>query len=376
MKVSGKKKGDFCRLLVTLLLLLGTSQGTFASRGRYTDYEGSSPQLGFTFLYPSEWRVIESEGKHERYSQVQILGPGSKKNAYRCTLVVTVSPVKEAGGKYSRLEEKVTDYKKKRELFKNFKLISEKEITLAGLRGKEIIASFQFILPIFELSPAKELSVQSRRVFLQRDSYFYELGYEAEESDFPHYSEAFDRLLESFILKDTPRSVEEVKEEEQKLTKAIYPPSPFNYTKTINPEQPVAVEKEASPGQEVKGEEAVEESERKGIETRISMNFRGADITEVIYYLSRMSGVAIALDERALKGLKNPRVSIYTPTAIPLTEALDLILKVKGLDYVIKENHIWVTKKGQEEEVVTKAYRLKYGIRKIRAIELTSLEAQ
>jgi len=59
-----------------------------------------------------------------------------------------------------------------------------------------------------------------------------------------------------------------------------------------------------------------------------------------------------------------------------LTDALDLILKVKGLDYVIKDNYIWITKKGQMEEPVTKAYKLKYGIRTIRQVAPTLLGKQ
>ena len=55
---------------------------------------------------------------------------------------------------------------------------------------------------------------------------------------------------------------------------------------------------------------------------------------------------------------------------------MDVILKVKGLNYVIKENYIWIAQKGQEEADVTKAYKLKYGIRKNRAVTLTPLQNQ
>jgi len=42
------------------------------------------------------------------------------------------------------------------------------------------------------------------------------------------------------------------------------------------------------------------------------MNFRGANLTEVSYYLSRLSDVAVAIDKRALSGRRDSRVNIYT----------------------------------------------------------------
>jgi len=399
--MSAKKKGGFYLVLAILLLFSGIPGGAWASRGKYIDYESASSQLGFTFLYPSEWRVIESEGKYERYSQVQILGPVSKKKSYRASLVVTVSPVKEEGGKYNSLEEKVINYKKKRGLFKNFKLLSEKEVTLAGLRGKEVIASFRYHLPILNPLGAKELSIKSRRVFLQRGPYFYELGYEAEKKDFPRYSEDFDRLLKSFVLKKAPvlRSAKRNEREKSNLNmtnRAGYPllfekgkasalslkanPPPV-YTEAVSPRKQVSTKKETLPGQqvkkgqEIKKEKVREEPEKRGIKTLVAVDFKNTDLSEVIFYLSKISGLNIAFDERAIEGLKNPRVSIYTPKRIPLTDILDLILKAKGLDYVIKKNYVWITKKGQEE-AVSKTYRLKYGIRNLRPIELTSLKAQ
>ncbi|NOX96975.1 MAG: hypothetical protein GXO98_02730 [Nitrospirae bacterium] len=402
MKISAKKKGGFCLVLVILLLFSGIPGRAWASRGKYIDYESASSQLGFTFLYPSKWRVIESEGKYERYSQVQILGPVSKKKAYRASLVVTVSPVKEEGGKYNSLEEKVINYKKKRRLFKNFKLLSEKEVTFAGLRGKEVIASFRYHLPILNPLGAKELSIQSRRVFLQRGPYFYELGYEAEKKDFPRYSEDFDRLLESFVLKKAPvlRSAkrnERGKSNPNMTNRAGYPllfekgnasalslkaNRPPVHTEAVSPRNQVSTKKktlsdqqQVEKGQETKKEKVREEPEKRGIKTLVAVDFKNTDLSKVIFYLSKMSGLNIAFDERAIEELKNPRVSIYTPKRIPLTDILDLVLKAKGLDYVIKKNYVWITKKGQEE-AVSKTYRLKYGIRNLRAIELTSLKAQ
>lgn len=158
------------------------------------------------------------------------------------------------------------------------------------------------------------------------------------------------------------------------VSKAIYT-SPTDYSDEMNPEKRAVPEEESEAPEEGEEEEAGglrEEAEK----TLVKMEFEGTNLYDVIIFLSKMSKVNIAIDERALEELDNPDVTIYIPTAIPLTEALKLILNAKGLDYVIKEHLIWVTKKGLGEEAITKAYRLKYGIRKIRAVTLTLPEEE
>lgn len=126
-----------------------------------------------------------------------------------------------------------------------------------------------------------------------------------------------------------------------------------------------------------KGKEkaAVAKLKETAEKTKVKLNFKNTNLYDVILFLSKMSNVNIFIDQKALDGLDNPNVNLYTPTPISLTDALDLILKVKGLDYVIKKNYIWIAKKGEEEDAVTKTYRLKYGIRKIREVTLTTSAA-
>ena len=141
--------------------------------------------------------------------------------------------------------------------------------------------------------------------------------------------------------------------------------SPVDYTDAIDPERRmIAREEDAAIPEE---EEAVGLRE-KAAETMVSMNFRDADIVDVLFFLSEMSGITIAVDERALDELVDPGVSIFTPTEIPLTDALDIILRVKGLEHVIREHYIWVAEVGRVEEPVVRVHRLRHGIRQIRAV--------
>lgn len=110
--------------------------------------------------------------------------------------------------------------------------------------------------------------------------------------------------------------------EESALSDSLKDLSAGDYTEVRGPEKQVG--KKASLGQEVEGEEMAERTEREVGEGLAAMNFREADLKDVLFYLSRRSGLTIILDQRALDELKNPRVNFYAPTAMPPLEALKL----------------------------------------------------
>ena len=155
------------------------------------------------------------------------------------------------------------------------------------------------------------------------------------------------------------------------VTRAVYT-APVDYKDTINPEKRATGKEKNELEEPGSGEDGVTELEEEATSIPVTMEFKDTDLREVIFYLSKLSGLTIAIDERALAELDDPGVSIYIPTEspMPLTEALNLILDAKGLDYIFKKHYILVAEKGAGEEEVTKAYKLKYGIRKIRAVTL------
>ena len=102
---------------------------------------------------------------------------------------------------------------------------------------------------------------------------------------------------------------------------------------------------------ELVGEEAVKGEEtaaRERIEERakqiVSVRFEDAHIRTVLKQLCEVSGVSIVLDESVLPNPEDPkaRITIHMKD-IPLLEALDVILRSKGLRYRIEENVIWIT---------------------------------
>ncbi len=125
------------------------------------------------------------------------------------------------------------------------------------------------------------------------------------------------------------------------------------------------------------------EGDKKGLERKsqklVSLEFVDAHLRDVLTYLSDVSEVNIVLDETVFpaEGIKtgegveeieaaegagmvtSPRVTIRLRN-IPLTQALDVILRAKGLTYRLEENLVWITTPENlaKEQMVTKIYHL------------------
>lgn len=134
---------------------------------------------------------------------------------------------------------------------------------------------------------------------------------------------------------------------------------------------------------------------------RISFSFENALLRDVIIDLSKMSGVNIVLDETIFSEQRLIRSAVpgYRETAgeskeaqgplraisplvtmslenVSLIEALDIILRSKGLRYRLEPNLIYVsTPMGLSDgELLTRVYHLKTGIAAIPEIELKEWE--
>lgn len=188
------------------------------------------------------------------------------------------------------------------------------------------------------------------------------------------------------------------------------------------------------PRRRERAEEAVEEelaeeeeTERKRRELIDRLNkiivpaieFTDADIRVVIRELMGMTGVTIVLDEMALSrmlmgvaelpveeeeigapempgeagvvapeervvaapaagGRTTPplRVTFMTVSPIPLLDLLTVALRATGLDYKVEPSYIWISdpRTLKKEALVTRTYKLKYGVRKIRKVELMEFD--
>lgn len=97
------------------------------------------------------------------------------------------------------------------------------------------------------------------------------------------------------------------------------------------------------------------ELERKARQIIPSINFTEARLKEVIEFLAVSNDINIVIDETVVP--KNETVTIHLKE-IPLEEALDIILRTKGLKYRFEENIVWITteEKLLEEDLVVRVY--------------------
>jgi tetratricopeptide (TPR) repeat protein len=129
------------------------------------------------------------------------------------------------------------------------------------------------------------------------------------------------------------------------VEQAWYPPVP----------EPQAIKNYAENFKGVKKSPARLELERKALEIIPKIDFKAAQLKEVIEFLAVSNDINIVIDETVVP--RNETVTIYL-TNIPLAEALDIILRTKGLKYRFEENIIWITteEKLLEEDLVVRVY--------------------
>ena len=130
----------------------------------------------------------------------------------------------------------------------------------------------------------------------------------------------------------------------------------------------------------------IEEQEREEAQQRLratmnenivpALSLSDADVRDVIRELVKLTGVNIILDEGALKKASGPEsmtVSFTTVTPMPLLDLLDIALKTTDLAYKVEPTYIWISDKVtiNSENLVVRTYKLKYGVRSTRNVELT-----
>ncbi|MCK5306637.1 MAG: hypothetical protein KAJ66_05825 [Candidatus Omnitrophica bacterium] len=110
-----------------------------------------------------------------------------------------------------------------------------------------------------------------------------------------------------------------------------------------------------------------------------ALSLSDADIRDVIRELVKLTGVNIILNEGALKeasGGETLSISFTTVTPMALLDLLDIALKTTNLAYKVEPSYIWISDKTSiaEEKMVTRTYKLKYGVRSIRDVGLIQFD--
>jgi hypothetical protein len=165
----------------------------------YVRFTSANPKLDFSFLYPGDWQVRESQGAN--YDEVFILGPRNRENTYSLALVVRVTPTARNGGQYANLEELITDYLVQSKRLAGFQKISRAQGYLAGVAATEVEISYTIPLPINTVNP-KETRIVERRIFFNKGDNFYEVMLSAIEEDYYQYLGAFKDVVRTFEFRD------------------------------------------------------------------------------------------------------------------------------------------------------------------------------
>jgi len=145
------------------------------------------------------------------------------------------------------------------------------------------------------------------------------------------------------------------------------------------PREEIEVEEITSP------EELAEQEARKRLEEKMAsiivpaISITDADVQDLIHQLMEMTGVTIVINEGKLAELtkeKPIRISLSTANPLPLLDVLDIAFKATQLGYKVEPNYVYVSSKEdtEREQLITRTYRLKYGVRKTRKIELEKFE--
>jgi tetratricopeptide (TPR) repeat protein len=192
------------------------------------------------------------------------------------------------------------------------------------------------------------------------------------------------------------KSLEEVKTEEGDLLRAteIATQKKENQEKTamlevekayLPPEKheikPQEVEEIVSSEEEAEDKARQELLKKLGQKMIPAISLTDADIRDVIRQLMDITGVTIVIDEGALAAAVQAgplKITFSTVNPLPLLEVLNIALRTTGLGYKIEPDYIWIStpEKLAKEELVTKTYRLRYGVRRIRKVELKKFETK
>ncbi len=145
--------------------------------------------------------------------------------------------------------------------------------------------------------------------------------------------------------------------------------------------KPVEIEEIVSPEEEAEEQARRELLRSLGKKMVPAINLTEADIRDVIRQLMEITGVTIVIDEGALAqaaGSQPLSITFGTVNPLPLLEVLNIALRATELSYRVEPNYIWISTpaKLEKENLVTRTYRLKYGVRRIRKVELKEFETK
>ncbi|GEM_PF-3181765 len=160
------------------------------------------------------------------------------------------------------------------------------------------------------------------------------------------YKEAREKQIEDDIARSSIDSAVYNRRKIIEVEKKWFPPKP-------EPVEPFDSSKYIVKGSEKSPDRL--ELERKAKQIVPSIDFTDAKLKDVVEFLAVSNDINIIVDEASVPA--DERVTVHLKN-IPLVEALDIILRTKGLKYRLEENIIWITSAERllEEDLEVRVY--------------------
>ena len=185
-------------ITVILIILAGKLFTNIAGERimeKFINYTPESKELNFTFMYPKSWKISETKGMHEDYSEVFMLGRSNAEKTTRASIALAVYPIRSLRD-YSGLESYCDDYISKRTAFNNFKLMDRSHKDLYEKNVIHLEFEYMLRLPLYSAN-AMDVLVKSDVIIFERDGKLYNFAYENDGRGFKIGLFVFEKILKS-----------------------------------------------------------------------------------------------------------------------------------------------------------------------------------
>ena len=163
----------------------------------YESYQSKKFILPCSFLYPSEWRILEMAEQDECHC-IYIGGPrnqSKESGLYTAAFKIALSqPLAEASAE-SAVSSLASSYSK----LAGYKVVRKALGKIAGQSASEIEVTYSMLLPLHTVDP-QSVIIHERHVLLDLSGQFLELSYSASEQDYTAWLEAFFILVRTFYF--------------------------------------------------------------------------------------------------------------------------------------------------------------------------------
>lgn len=166
----------------------------------FQKYSSVDPELNIALEYLSGWVYSEQKGTTGSFAQVVFYRP--QKNLSRIAMVVTVSPVAKMTLTDKSLLAVVDSLISKRMKFADAKVLKKSTLNIKNLNvdATEILLSYKTLNSFYSVK-SKLIILKERVVIFEYQNKFYTLRYEAKDSEFGRFDQAFSHLIDSLSIK-------------------------------------------------------------------------------------------------------------------------------------------------------------------------------